>query len=83
MRKPRALGKVSFATMERGSDIAAPSILDEQGASLYLGLPVRTLQFLRHNRRGPTYRKLGRAVRYLKEDLDSYLEATKVATQLR
>ena len=58
--------------------------LTEKEASQYLGLSIAYLRYDRcygaHGGRapGPRWVKLGRAVRYLKEDLDNWLEAHRV-----
>ena len=43
-------------------------------AALYLGLAVSTLNKWRCHGGGPQFLKLGRAVRYRKDDLDRFLE---------
>jgi predicted DNA-binding transcriptional regulator AlpA len=43
-------------------------------AATYLGLAEKTLHNWRTLQRGPKYRKLGRAVVYLKSDLDVFLD---------
>lgn len=48
-------------------------------AAAYLGLSPNTLERWRWSGKGPSYRKLGRAVRYTREDLDAYL--AKCATE--
>ena len=43
-------------------------------AALYLGLAVSTLNKWRCHGGGPQFLKLGRAVRYRKDDLDRFIE---------
>ena len=52
---------------------------DEQ-AAYYLGISKSTLAKFRmtKNGNGPAYLKLGRSVRYLKEDLDAWLTANRI-----
>jgi len=48
-------------------------------AAKYLNLSVTWLEAMRSQGRGPVYCKLGRAVRYRKEDLDAWVTARRVA----
>ncbi|MBE1426785.1 putative DNA-binding transcriptional regulator AlpA [Desulfomicrobium macestii] len=50
----------------------------EQEAAAYLGMSVKTLQAWRFYNKGPKYLKISRSVRYLREDLDTFLEASKI-----
>ncbi|MBF0459109.1 MAG: helix-turn-helix domain-containing protein [Nitrospirae bacterium] len=50
-------------------------------AAEYLTVSERTLASWRNYRRGPTFRKLGKATRYAIEDLDSFLSQAVVATK--
>lgn len=52
--------------------------LKEKQAAEYLGLSVKTLQAWRFYCNGPKYLKFSRSVRYLKEDLDAFLEASTI-----
>lgn len=55
--------------------------LREHDAAIYLGVTVSFLRASRLEKRrtdGPPYVKLGRAVRYLVPDLDSWLEERRV-----
>jgi excisionase family DNA binding protein len=47
-------------------------------AAAYVGLSEGTLEKLRLTGEGPTYLKLGRAVRYVAADLDAWLVARRV-----
>lgn len=46
-----------------------------------LGLSVATLRAWRQKNRGPRYVRFGRAVRYLPDDLDAFIESSAVDTQ--
>ena len=58
--------------------------LDEQAAAVYIGMSVFYLRKDRSRGRvrgvtpGPAYLQLGRKIRYLREDLDSWLAARRV-----
>ncbi|MBF0481711.1 MAG: helix-turn-helix domain-containing protein [Desulfovibrionaceae bacterium] len=54
------------------------AILDENQAAAYLGLSVKTLQSRRCKRRAPVYVKLGKSVRYKREDLDQFIAAGRI-----
>jgi len=62
----------------------APATLNEQDAARYIGLSVPFLRQSRCNGNlpgrttAPPFLKIGRAVRYLKADLDSWLEENRV-----
>jgi len=65
--------------------IASKRSFTEQEAAQYLGM---SRSFLRQDRMngfrknrtpGPNYIKIGRSIRYLKEDLDTWLEHYRVA----
>ena len=45
------------------------------------GISVGTLQNWRSQGRGPTYVKLGRSVRYRTDDIDAFLQASRVASR--
>ena len=51
--------------------------LPEVTAAVRLGLKVATLRAWRHQGRGPAYVRLGRAIRYLPDDLDDFLRANR------
>jgi predicted DNA-binding transcriptional regulator AlpA len=51
--------------------------LTEGEAAARLGLKVATLRAWRHQRRGPAFVRLGRAVRYLAVDIDEFLAANR------
>ncbi len=52
-----------------------PRLLTVAEASEYLGLSKSTLNKWRCIGEGPSFRKLGRAIRYLQTDLDAFIEA--------
>ena len=56
-----------------------PQNMNERDAAAYLGVSIFTLQRWRCERRGPAFRKLGRAVRYSPEALDEYLSNATVS----
>lgn len=43
-------------------------------AAAYLGVSVSTMARWAHQRSGPAYKRAGRKTRYLRTDLDSFLE---------
>lgn len=43
-------------------------------AAAYLGLSVSTLARWAHEKKGPAYKRVGRKTRYLKTDLDAFIE---------
>ena len=47
--------------------------LTEADAAARLGLKVATLRAWRHQGRGPAYVRLGRAIRYLGDDIEQFL----------
>lgn len=54
------------------------NLVDEKVAAEILGLAVQTLRNWRCCRRGPRYVKLGRAVRYHLEDLDEFVQESRI-----
>jgi hypothetical protein len=56
-------------------------VLNEHEAAVVLRLSVHTLRKYRHQRRGPTYRKLGSRVVYLAADLHDFLEDSVILTE--
>jgi len=56
---------------------AATEPLTEGEAAARLGLKIATLRAWRHQRRGPTFLRLGRAIRYLSTDLDEFVQANR------
>lgn len=53
-----------------------PNSMDGRTASRYVGLELKPL---RYRGGGPKYVKRGRTVRYLRRDLDAWLESLKVS----
>lgn len=53
-------------------------LLSESEVSKLTGLGVTTLQQWRVRKMGPPYHKLGGAVRYRREDIDLWLERSRV-----
>lgn len=66
---------------EHSTAPSADRPLTESDAALRLGLKVATLRAWRHQRRGPVFVQLGRAIRYLPADLDEFLHANRRSTQ--
>ena len=50
----------------------------EKEAAKLLGLSVKTLQSWRHQSRGPNYLKMGRRILYNSEDLQAFIEKSRV-----
>ena len=50
-----------------------PAFLTEREAATFLSQSVKTLQAQRWTGRGPAFHKLGRSVRYAREDLARYI----------
>jgi hypothetical protein len=55
----------------------APEPITEAVAAARLGLKVATLRAWRHQKRGPAFVRLGRAIRYLPTDLDAFVAANR------
>ena len=58
-------------------DRSGPVNLKTPQAALYLGLAVSTLNKWRCHGGGPQFIKLGRSVRYRRDDLDVFVEARR------
>lgn len=58
-------------------ELTSRAPLTETDAALRLGLKVATLRAWRHQKRGPVFVQLGRAIRYLPTDLDEFLGANR------
>ncbi len=56
------------------------TILTTPQAARYLGLAVSTLNKWRCSRDGPRFLKLGRAVRYRRQDLDAFVMARQLGS---
>lgn len=56
------------------------TVLNTRQAAAYLGLAVSTLNKWRCHGGGPEFLKLGRAVRYDREDLDAFLAQHRVTS---
>ena len=59
-----------------------PELFTEIEAGKYLGgtnapIGVRTMQYWRATGTGPIFRKIGRHIRYAREDLDAFLNASR------
>ena len=55
-----------------------PRLMDEGLAGQYVGLKKRTMQDRRQKMLPPAYIKVGKSVRYSKDDLDAFIEANRV-----
>lgn len=53
-------------------------VINEKVAAAHLGISVQTLRNWRHLRKGPTYCKIGRAVRYRTSDLEEFVENSMI-----
>lgn len=52
-------------------------LTDRQVEEIY-GIPRRQLQQLRYLKRGPAYERLGRAIRYVRADVEAWLKKGRV-----
>ena len=64
---------IAHATM----NVTAGDPLTEPEAAVRLGLKVATLRAWRHQKKGPAFLRLGRAIRYLSTDLDEFVQANR------
>jgi len=55
--------------------------LTETQAAEHLGLSIATLRAWRHRGKGPRFVRFGRAVRYLRADLEAFIRACAVDTR--
>jgi predicted DNA-binding transcriptional regulator AlpA len=76
MSKKQAKQEKRADQPDRGS--GGENVFDTEGAAQYLGLSPATLSTRRTRGGGPVFVKLGRSVRYLRRDLDAYLDAHRV-----
>ncbi len=51
-----------------------PALMTEQEAGAFLGLSQSTLEKLRRRGRGPKARRIGRLIRYLRTDIEDWLD---------
>ena len=58
-------------------------LLDTYEAAEYLGVPRQTLAVwrTRHKKTGPAYVRMGRWIKYRRDDLDAYIDAQRVTPQ--
>ncbi|MTH96128.1 helix-turn-helix domain-containing protein [Roseibium sp. RKSG952] len=63
--------------MGRLAEILQNKALDENETAQYLGVSVRSVQAWRGRGGGPVFVKFGRAVRYMPEDLDAWIDANR------
>ena len=57
--------------------------LNEFQAANRLGMKAATLRTWRCRRVGPTFRKFGRAVRYLETDLEQFIQSNSIVNEVR
>jgi excisionase family DNA binding protein len=70
--------KSSTMLIENGeAQAVAPTPLTEIEAAARLGLKVATLRAWRHQGKGPAFVRLGRAIRYVRSDIDQFLAANR------
>lgn len=69
---------VRFAMKDMGK--GAPNEMTEGQAAEYLSVSPATLRCWRGEKKGPTYHKNGRSVRYAKKDLDAWLSSNRILT---
>lgn len=74
---------VEQAIKSQSQQTKQPDWMSPAQAASYLGVTAQHLQNLRARRKGPTFVKFGRLVRYARADLDAYLAARKVETDGR
>ena len=62
------------------SEMPRPQALTDQEVADQLGLSVATLRAWRRRGVGPRFVRFGRAIRYLPEDVERYVESSRVET---
>ena len=73
--------RASPNSAEGNERLRSGNALTETQAAEYLGLSIATLRAWRHRGRGPRFVRFGRAVRYLRADLDEFIGACAVDTR--
>jgi excisionase family DNA binding protein len=73
--------KPQLTVDDKAGNSRAATALTETQVAEQLGLSVATLRAWRHRRRGPRFLRFGRAVRYLRADLDAFVRASAVDTR--
>ncbi|AMN39046.1 helix-turn-helix transcriptional regulator [Rhodoplanes sp. Z2-YC6860] len=58
----------------------ACELLNEVRAAAILGLSIRTLQAWRAHRTGPRFVRAGRAIRYRRSDLSSWIDSNTIGS---
>lgn len=66
-----------------GENVKEPRQMKTEQAAAYLCLSPHTLNQWRYQGRGPLFVRLGRAIRYRREDLDEFLERSTRRSTLR
>lgn len=59
----------------------ARDLMDEAALADFVGVTLKTLQKWRWQRTGPTFVKMGRLIRYRREDVERWLESQLVTTR--
>jgi hypothetical protein len=62
-------------------DTEERNVMTDVEAGKFIGVAPQTMRNWRCQRRGPAYLLLGRSVRYLKSDLEAYLEKNRIAPE--
>jgi hypothetical protein len=62
-------------------DLEKTNMLNETGASLFLGVAKQTMANWRSQRRGPVYHKLSRRVVYRLSDLEDFIQSCRIEPQ--
>jgi len=66
-----------------GESMNDSQIFGEKEAAAYAKVSVKTLQARRAAHKAPAYLKVGRSVRYLKTDLDTFLAGCRIDPEAR
>jgi len=56
-------------------------MLNDRQAAQFFNVGLQTLRNWRSQRRGPSYHRLGRSIRYNQADLEAYLESRKIRVE--
>jgi excisionase family DNA binding protein len=73
--------RTSRNVAENNQQFRSTNALTETQAAEHLGLSIATLRAWRHRGKGPRFVRFGRAVRYLRADLDDFIRACAVDTR--
>jgi predicted DNA-binding transcriptional regulator AlpA len=53
-------------------------VMNDKQAARFIGISVATIRKWRFERKGPSYVRLGRSIRYFRVDLESFIEAKRI-----